>query len=62
MEKDTRCFITTILNRKMNWMEHLLRGDGLLKDMLKVRILRNRPWGRRKKGMINELMEGSSEK
>ena len=33
--KENRCLITTIHRRQKNWIGHILRGDGLLIDMMK---------------------------
>ena len=49
-----RCLMRTIYQRKKNWIGHVLRGDGLRRDVLGKR-LRGSP-GR---GMIDDLMEGS---
>ena len=40
----------------------MLRGDGLLRDVLEGRMLEERPRGRPRRGMIDDLMEGSSVK
>ena len=56
---ETRCLIRTVCGRKKNWIGHVLRGNGLLKDVLEGRMLGKRPRGRPRIGMIDELMEGS---
>src|SRR5258708_39887187 len=57
---ENRCLIRTIYQRKKNWIGHVLRGDGLLRDVLEGRMLGKRlPRGRRpRRGMIDDLMEG----
>ena len=40
---ETRCLIRTIGERKKNWIGHVLRGNGLLRDVLEGRMLGNRP-------------------
>ena len=59
MVDETRCMIRTICQRKKNWMGHVLRGDGLLKDVLEGRMLGKKRQGRPRAGMIDDLMEGS---
>ena len=36
--KEERCIIETILKRKKNWIGHILRGNGLLKDVIEGRM------------------------
>ena len=60
--KENRCWITTIFRRqKNNWIGHvgLLRGDGLLRDVMEGRMMGKRPRARPRAGMMDELMEGS---
>jgi hypothetical protein len=52
---ETRCLIRTIGERKKNWIGHVLRGDGLLRNVLAGRMLGNRLQGRPRMGMIEEL-------
>jgi len=54
-----RKIVETIVNRKINWIGHILRSDGLFKDVLKGRMEGKRTRGRRRIGMIDELMEGT---
>ena len=54
---ESRCFIKTIGERKKNWIGHVLRGNGLLRDVLERRMLGSRPQGRQRMGMIDELRE-----
>src|SRR5258708_4914598 len=56
---ENRCLIRTIYQRKKNWIGHMLRGDGLLRDVLEGRMLGKRPRGRPRRGMIDDLMECS---
>ena len=53
----SRCLIITIGERKNNWIGHLLRGDGLLRDVLEERMLGRRPQDRPRMGIIDELRE-----
>jgi ABC-type enterobactin transport system permease subunit len=41
---ENRCLIRTIGEMKKNWIGHALRGDLLLRDVLKERKLGSRPW------------------
>jgi hypothetical protein len=52
---ETRCLIRTIGERKKNWIGHVLRGDGLLRDALDGRMLGSRPQGTLRMGMKEEL-------
>jgi len=56
---ERRKIIETIVNRKKNWIGHILRSDGLLKDVIEGRMEGKRTQGRRRIGMIDELMEGT---
>jgi len=42
-----------------NWIGHIMRGDRLLKDVIEKRVKGKRTRGRRRIGMIDELMEGT---
>ena len=61
MAGEQRHLVTTIVNRKKNWIGHILRGDSLLKEVIEGRMEGKRPRGRPRKGMIDELKEGSYE-
>jgi hypothetical protein len=54
---EARGLIRTMGERKKNWIGHVLRGDGLLRDVMEGRMLGSRPWGRPRMGMIEELRE-----
>ena len=54
---ESRGLITTIGERKKNWIGHVLRGEGLLRDVLEGRMLGRRPQGRPRMGMLDELRE-----
>ena len=56
---ENRCLIINIYIRQKNWIGHILRGDGLLRDVTKGRMMGKRPRGRPRAGMMNELMEDS---
>ena len=42
-----------------NWIGHVPRGDGLLRDVLEGGMLGKRPRGSPRRGMIDDLMKGS---
>ena len=44
--KENRCLITTIYRRQKNWIGHILRGDGLLKDVMERKMMGKRSRGR----------------
>ena len=54
---ESRCLIRTIGERKKNRIGHVLRGDGLLRDVLEGRMLGRRLQGRPRLEMIDELRE-----
>ena len=37
--KENRCLITTIYRRQKNWIGHILREDGLLRDVMEGRMM-----------------------
>ena len=59
---EKRELITTIIKRKKNWIGHVLRGGGLVRDVIEGRMEGKKPRGRRRFGMLEELKEGSYEK
>src|SRR5260370_33940374 len=59
MVNENRCLIRIIYQRKKNWIGYVLRGNGLLRDVLEGRMLGKRPRGRPRRGMIDDLLEGS---
>ena len=66
MVNESRCLIETIRQRKKNWVGHVLRGNGLLRDVLEGRMLGKAQVGRRREKMLDDLMivpiEGSKKK
>ena len=54
---ERRCIVETIVGRKKNWIGHVLRGDSVLRLVMEGRIEGKRPRGRKRKGMLDELME-----
>jgi len=52
---EKRSMVETIVKRKKNWIGHIIRGDGLLKDVIEGRM-EGKPVRRRKRiGMIDDL-------
>src|SRR5206468_5891612 len=43
---ENRCLMKTVFKRKKNWIGHVLRGDGLLRDVLEGRMMGKRVRGR----------------
>jgi hypothetical protein len=56
---EKRILVDTIVQRKKNWIGHVLRGDGLLKEVMEGKLVGKRPRGRPRMGMLEELKEGS---
>ena len=52
-----RCLIKTIRKRQKNWIGHVLRGDGLLRDVIEERVKGKKRSGKPRKGMIIVLKE-----
>ena len=57
--EERRTMIETIVRRKKNWIGHVLRGQGLLKNIIEGRMEGKRSRGRKRIGMLDLLMEGS---
>jgi len=51
-----------VISRKKNWIGHVLRGEGMMKDMIEDGIDGKRGRGRQRQGMLHELLEGGSYK
>ena len=50
---EERCLTETITKRKKDWIGHVLRGDGLLRDVLEKRMFEKKRTGQPRKGMIS---------
>src|SRR6201996_4704757 len=60
MVGEKRTLMGTITNRKRNWISHVLGGEVLLRDVIEGRMQGTRRGGRRKIGMLDDiLVEGS---
>ena len=54
-----RQLISTLRNRKKSWIGHVLRGDGLLKEVIEGRMEGKRIRGRPRLGMLDDLISHS---
>src|SRR5207247_10645465 len=59
---EERCLIKTIRQRQKNWIGHVLRGDGLLRDVMEGRVVEMRRMGKPRKGMISDLKDAFCKK
>ena len=59
---ERRCLMRTICLREKNWIVHVLRGNGLLKDMLEGRMFGMKRRGRLRVKMMDNLMGKSKPK
>jgi len=51
--------IEVLRNRKKKWIGHVLRCDGLLKEVIEGRMKGNRIRGRPRMGMLDDLVTNS---
>ena len=58
---EERCMIRTI-RRQKNWIGYLVRGEGLLRDVLEETVKGKKRSGKRRKGMISVLKEAFGKK
>ena len=56
--KEKRTLIDVIRSRKKKWIGQELRGNGLLKEIIKRRIVGKRPRGRKLAMMLDDKKEG----
>jgi hypothetical protein len=54
-----RNLVRTAINRKKNWIGHVMRHDCLMRDVMEGRFQGKKGRGRPRIGMIDELKEGS---
>lgn len=59
MVGEERTLLDGVIRRKKNWIGHVVRGDGLMKEVIEGRCLGKRGRGRPRIGMLEELGEGS---
>ena len=48
-----------IIQRKKNWIAHVVSGEGLLREVIEGKMDGKRPRGRPRIGMLEELKDGS---
>ena len=56
---EERQLMSLIRTSKRKWIGHSVRGEGLLKEVLEGENGMERPRGRPRKGMLDELIESS---
>jgi len=61
MVGEERKLLDVMLDRKKNWIGHVLRGDGLMLEVMEARMEGKRGRGRKRIGMLEELMVESYE-
>ena len=54
-----RDLMNMLRSRKKSWIGHVLRGDGLLKEVIEGRMEGSRPRGRPRLGMLDDLITSS---
>ena len=54
--------VDVIIQRKKNWIGHVVKGDGLLREVIEGKMEGKRARGRPRIGMLEELMKCSSNK
>ena len=59
MTGQNRKLIETIMDRKKNWIGQVLRGDGLMLEVMEARMTGKRSRGRMRIGMLDEMIEES---
>ena len=53
---EERTMLATIVRRKKNWIGHVMRGDGLMKEVMEGKMEGKRGPGRRRIGTIDDLL------
>src|SRR6218665_2318214 len=55
--QEERSLMDVIWRRKKNWIDYILRGESLLREMIEGRMIGKRPRGRKRLGMLNEFLK-----
>src|SRR6218665_970232 len=55
--QEKRSLMDLIWRRKNNWIDHILRGESLLKEVIEGWMIGKRPRGRKQLGMLNEFLK-----
>ena len=53
---EERQLLNLIRNRKKNWIGHILRGDGIVKEVIEGRMEGKQSRGRPRAGMLDDLV------
>ena len=48
--------LATIWKRKMNWIGHIMRGEGMLRVTIEGRVEGKRPRGRKRRMMLDDIL------
>ena len=59
MVGQNRNLLTTVLERKKNWMGHVLRGNSMMRDVIEGRMEGKRGRGRKRIAMLDDLIDES---
>jgi len=54
---EKQVIVKTIVRRKKNWIGHVMRGEGLLREVMEGRVEGKRSRGRKRMRMLVELYE-----
>ena len=54
---EERVLIRTIWKRKMRWIGHIMRGDGMLRVTIEGRVEGKRPRGRKRRMMLDDILD-----
>ena len=57
--QEKRCLLERVIHSKKRWIGHIVRGEGLLKEVIEGRMEGKRPRGRKRIGMLQEIKEGT---
>ena len=57
---EKRVLIETIIRRKKNWIGHVLRGEGMMKEIIEGKFNGRKGRGRNRIGMLDHLKEGGT--
>jgi len=57
---EERHLVSTVVMRKKKWIGHVIRGQSLMKFVMEGRMEGKRPRGRKRMGMLEELLEGQT--
>jgi len=53
---EKRSMVETIVRKKKNWIEHIMRGDGLMKEVVEEKMEGKRRRSRSKQSTILNIM------